>query len=93
MSLSRFESDGPQLEVRVPWLPVTLWMVPSERDVAAFIDEGVTRGRIWTASELATLLSLGDQTPHAVKAIALAKLQMDGEITEVVKRTGNDSDA
>jgi len=31
MPLDRFARDGQLVEVRVPWLDVTLWFVPKER--------------------------------------------------------------
>ena len=46
------------LEVRVSWLPVTLWFVPGEAQTEGLLAEGVSRGRIWTAGELLDLLSI-----------------------------------
>lgn len=86
MSLDEFRARGALLEVRVPWLPVTLWMVPTERDVAVLMREGVTRGRIWTAAELMNLMAIAGRTSDVVQTITHAKLEMDGEITEVRRR-------
>ena len=55
------------LEVRVPWLPATLWFVPSEAAGELRVGEGVTRGRIWTIGDLQDLLSI----PGMTKAGAL----------------------
>jgi hypothetical protein len=79
MPLDRFEREGQCLEVRVPWLDVTLWFVPEERDAAAIARIGGSRGRVWTANELAVLMAM----PDRVEAIARAKLAVDGDIAEV----------
>ncbi len=83
MPLDVFARVGASLEVRVPWLDVTLWMVPTDRDVAWLMAEGVRRGRIWTATELMQFMAIGDRTPEKVKTVTHAKLGLDGEITEV----------
>ena len=88
MSVHVFARAGASLEVRVPWLDVTLWMVPADRDAVALMAEGVGRGRIWTAAELMQLMSIADRTPERVKTLTHAKLEMDGEITEVRPRGG-----
>jgi hypothetical protein len=41
MSLDEFQARGAHLELRVPWLDVTLWMVPTDRDAGALMAEGV----------------------------------------------------
>lgn len=80
MVLDRFEREGAPLEIRVAWLDTTLWFVPREADAAALAREGVTRGRIWTAGELADLLALGDLTSARARTLALTKLEFDGDI-------------
>ncbi len=57
-----FAREGRLLEVRVPWLDVTLWFVPDERDAEALGREGVSRGRVWTAWELMEVLALSGST-------------------------------
>jgi hypothetical protein len=86
MSLPEFQARGALLEIRVPWLPCTLWMVPEGRDAAPLLDKGVTRGRIWTAAELMNLMSIVNLTPETVRTIAHAKIEMDGEMTAVMPR-------
>jgi hypothetical protein len=83
MSLNEFARRGASLQVRVPWLDVTLWMVPGDRDADGLTAEGVLRGRIWTASELMQLIAIADRTSETVNTVAHAKLELDGEITEV----------
>jgi hypothetical protein len=91
MPLEDFQARGALLEVRVPWLDVTLWFVPTADDVHRLAGEGVHRGRIWTACELMQLLTIPDRTPAAVSTITHAKLAMDGDIIAV--RRQPDSDA
>src|SRR5262245_48739534 len=86
MPLDEFQAKGALLEVRVPGLNVTLWMVPAEREVTVLLAEGVSRGRIWTVSELMNFMAIADRTPQTVKTLARAKLEFDGEITEVRRR-------
>jgi len=83
MPLDRFAREGQLQEVRIPWLDVTLWFVPAERDAEALGREGVSRGRIWTARELIALMALPDRTPEIVQSLALAKQAVGGDIVEV----------
>jgi hypothetical protein len=86
MPLDVFARDGQPLEVRVPWAPVTLWFCPDVHHAEALINDGVSRGRIWTAAELMDLLSPGDLTPEAIRVVALAKLEFDGDVVSVRRR-------
>lgn len=83
MPLERFAREGCPLEVRVPWLEVTIWFVPSEADAGALAQEGVSRGRIWTARELMDLLSIPGLTKEQARMVALAKVEFAGEVVEV----------
>ncbi len=83
MPLDQFAREGQCLEIRVAWHTETLWFVPDERDAAALTRDGVSRGRVWTARELAELLALSDQTLTTVRTVALAKRAIDGDIVEV----------
>lgn len=86
MPLDEFKRRGACLEVRVPWLNVTLWVVPVDRDVNMLMQEGISRGRIWTANELQQLISVASRTPETVQTLAHAKLELDGDIVEVRQR-------
>lgn len=86
LPLDQFARAGAPLEARVPWLDVTLWMVPTDRDVARLMAEGVRRGRIWTAAELMQFMTIADLTPGRVKTVTHAKLEFDGEITDIRPR-------
>jgi hypothetical protein len=90
MPLDRFARDGQCLEIRVPWLDVTLWFVPEERDAAAIARTGAGRGRVWTASELMMLMTLPDRTSAIVRRLALAKIEVDGELSDVRPREPSD---
>jgi hypothetical protein len=74
------------VEVRVPWLPVTLWFVPGESEAEGLLADSVSRGRIWTAGELLDLLAVPGITKAAARHVALAKLEVDGEVTRIVRR-------
>ena len=86
MPLDQFMREGQLLEVRVPWLEVTLWFVPEERDAAALERIGTGRGRVWTASELMWLMAIPDRTQEVVETITRAKLVLDGDLVEVRPR-------
>jgi hypothetical protein len=86
MSLDHFARESQLLEVRVPWLDVTVWFVPEEQDAEVLGREGIGRGRVWTARELATLMALRDRTPSVVRALAHTKCMVDGDIIEARPR-------
>jgi hypothetical protein len=86
MPLDVFARAGASLEVRVPWLDVTLWIVPADRNAVALMAEGVQRGRIWTAAELMQFMAIADRNPETVKTVTHAKTELDGEITRVRPR-------
>jgi hypothetical protein len=84
--LDRFAREGQCLEVLVPWLDVTLWFVPEQRDAAAVERSSASRGRVWTVNELKALMALRERTRAIVETIARAKLAVDGDIVEVRPR-------
>jgi hypothetical protein len=88
MPLDQFARDGQSLEVRVPWLDVTLWFVPEERDAEALVRDGVSRGRVWTAGELMDVMAISGRTRWALRTIALAKLTFGGDIAAVNSTSG-----
>lgn len=83
MPLDQFAREGQLSEVRVPWLDVTLWFVPDERDTEALDGEGVERGRVWTARELMEVMALPDLVSDTVRTIAIAKMTFEGDIVKV----------
>jgi hypothetical protein len=84
MPLDRYAREGAPLEIQVPWLGQTLWFVPDERQAEATISEEVPRGRIWTAEELMRVVPVASR--DVVQTIAIAKLTLDGDVTEVRRR-------
>jgi hypothetical protein len=83
MALDWFACEGQLLEIRVPWLGVTLWFVPDERGADALGREGVRRGRVWTAMELMALMALRCRTPPTVQSLAHAKYTIDRDLVDV----------
>ena len=92
MPLDRFEAEGAPLELRVSWLPLTLWFAPTEADAEALVGEGVSRGRVWTARELMDLLSIPGLSLERVQTVARAKLELGGEVVEVRPQRGETED-
>lgn len=86
MPLDTFARAGQTLEIRVRWLDVTLFFVPDAAACGMLVTAGVSRGRIWTADELAMLMALPEHTTSTVQRLAHAKLTLDGDIIEVRAR-------
>ena len=83
MPLDHFEREGSLLEVRVPWLPETLWFVPGEKQMEILTRRGISRGRIWTVRELMFLWSLPSLDKKTVEKLGSIKTQLGGEIVSV----------
>ncbi len=83
MALDQYAREGAPLEIRVRWQERTFWFAADERDAEALGGDGVSRGRVWTARELIQLTALSSRNPRSLRAIALAKLAVDGGIAEV----------
>ncbi len=72
------------LRVAVPWIEVPLWFVPEEADVEALVLAGeATRGAVWTRGELLDFLTIPGLTKAGARTVAVAKLEFDGDVTEV----------
>jgi len=82
MPLDQFELEGAPLEIRVPWCRETLWFVPDEQDAEVLGTDGVNRGHVWTAGELATMAMSGSMR-HGIRTLAPAKVAMGGDVVEV----------
>lgn len=83
MPLDRFEREGRFIEIRVPWLPETLWFVPGEEQAEVLTGREISRGRVWTARELMFLWSLPSLDKKTVEKLGSIKAQLDGEILSV----------
>ena len=86
MSLAQFSHEGMPLEIGVDWLERSLWFVPTLADVESLVRAGVTRRRIWTASELMDLLNLPNLTADDIKLQTVAKLEFAGRLIAVQPR-------
>ncbi len=85
MSLEEFGSEGFSIQIRVPWLDETLWWVPRSEHVDILVQQGVSRGRVYTSSELTNLTNLldaGAESPD-VQGIARLRLTLDATIVGV----------
>jgi hypothetical protein len=91
MPLSRFASDGRAIELRVPWLPETVWFVPGPTQAASLLAKGVSPGRIWTASELALLYRAPKISAKDIQTLGRIKVQLDA-VLEVVENLAPESE-
>src|SRR5262245_43264677 len=80
LPLAHFSEAGQMLEVTIPWWSEPLWFVGNEMATQTLVGEGVSRGRIWTATELLDLLSIPGLTRASVRTVALAKLEFDADV-------------
>ena len=83
MSLSRFACEGCPIEIAAPWFDQTLWFVPGPQDVVTLVAEGVARGRICTADELAELMRLPDLDDRQLKTLFHAKVTFGAEVQSI----------
>jgi hypothetical protein len=67
----------------VPYLDQTLWFVPSNQFVAQLMNDGVTRGRIWTAGELQNLVSIPSIPRGDLQRIVRLKSAFGAQVVEV----------
>jgi len=84
MSLSQYAAEGRALEVRVPWLEETLWFVPTLEQVGRLMSQGVQRGRIWTAGELADLMKIPGGRREDFATLARVKFEFGAELVSIV---------
>ena len=85
MPLREFQVAGLALEVKVPWLETTLWFVSSSGEVATLMNEGVSRGRIWTARELQDLLETPGLSSQGLQQLSRFKFELGVELVAVRK--------
>lgn len=85
MSLEEFEQAGWAMELRVPWLDVTLWWVPRAEHVAELVRAGIARGRVYTAQDLTNLTRLTENAEGRadIERIAKLKLAFDATILSI----------
>jgi hypothetical protein len=83
MSCSEFGHQRFAVEIRIPGVDGTIWLAPQPVDAARLVSEGIGRGRIFTARELADLLSIETLTPDDFQKIARLRIAFGAEIVEV----------
>ena len=83
MSLSEFKRSECALEIRVDWLPHALWFVSTEAEAAHLVSEGESRGRVWTARELADLTSTPGLKLEEIQTIQAIKEEFGGHLAGV----------
>jgi len=81
LSLYRFCGAYLVVEVKLPWIEPTLFLVPGPPFVEPMLAH-VTRGRIWTISEVLDLL-LGGATLTCAVEVAKSKLRIDGYVSAI----------
>jgi len=85
MPLDVFAREGQPVELRVPWWPATLFLVPDVRHAEALWREGISRERVWTAAEVSSLLPAA-LTPAQWRLLTVARREFDGEVVGVRPR-------
>ena len=83
MSLDQFSREGRVIEVRVPWLDMTLWFVPTLDYIDRLLTRGVHRGRIWTAGELTDLMKVGLGCREAARTLGRIKVDFGAELVSI----------
>ncbi len=83
LSLDDFAEQDYSIELAVPWLEETIWFVPDVEHIRELTQEGVNRGRIWTAGELADLWRIPNLTGTDIEPLARLKAAFGAEILTV----------
>ncbi len=83
LSLDDFSAQEHSIELAVPWLEETIWFVPDVEHIRELTQEGVNRGRIWTAGELADLWRIPNLTGTEIEPLARLKAAFGAEILTV----------
>ena len=81
MSLDEFARSRYRVELRIPGCTQTMWWVPTSRDAEQLMQQGISRGRIWTAAELRRVWDLGGLDQEHVQTLARFKAQLGCELT------------
>jgi len=83
LSFEEFGGTNLMVEVTVPWLDQSLWIVAHSHLAAHLVAQGVHRGHIWTAAELIDLDRLDGATADDRVAIAKLKAQFGAAVVSV----------
>ena len=80
-TLTQLENSTRYIEVSVPWIKRTAFLVPGAVVAAQLMRRGVSRGRIWTVSEIRKLLLAGIDKASFIK-IAATKVMFGASLVE-----------
>ncbi len=82
---SEFGRQRFTVELRCPGVDGTVWLAPQPKDAARLVSEGIGRGRIFTARELADLLSIETLASADFQKIARLRVAFGAEIVTVTR--------
>jgi hypothetical protein len=71
-------------QVQMSWCSVPLWLVPDSVAAERLVVVGIPRGQVWTTKELLDLLGIPGLTHEQARELALAKLEVDGVLDQVL---------
>ena len=91
MSLDEFAQGGLQVELRVPGCKQTIWWVSTSRNAEKLMQDGIGRGRIWTAEELRRVWDMGSLEQEHAQTLARIKAQLGCELTALGPDDGGDA--
>lgn len=83
MTLSQFEMQGRNLEIKAGGLEKTIWFVPGVTGIERLAQRGIPHGRIWTAKDLRVLWEGGSEARENAISLARIKMAVDGEVVSV----------
>jgi hypothetical protein len=83
LPLSEFERQQRAIEIKVPFLTETLWLIPDVSHIETLSRAGVSRGRIWTAGELEDLWSVSPEPSKDFERLARLRQTFNAEIVYV----------
>ncbi len=89
LSLDEFARANYSIELTVPWLDETIWFVSRLDHVQDLVNDGVHRGRIWTARELKDLASIPRLADRDLVALSRLKLAFGGEVLSVAAKVSS----
>lgn len=90
MSFEEFAQADFAIEIAVPWLDRSLWLIPHAKYIDQLLAQGVERGRIWTAAEMADLYTIDGVEPSDRVSIAKLKATFGATVLSVEPRQERD---
>ena len=83
MSFEEFEKADVRVKIAVPWLSKNLWLVSTSSCVDGLLRGGVSRGCVWTATELANLYAIDGLNGNDRRAMAILKAHFNIRILSI----------